>query len=202
MVEKYGLRPAGGCKYSAKGGLAFDQLETLISAGMTIAEIAEEVGRSKGTVRHWLSRYGLKTSGMVGRRPSAAVRAAKEREAYEAHLSCLHHGETRFVVDVRGYYRCAKCRSESVSRRRRRVKELLVREAGGACRLCGYSRCISALEFHHVVPADKQFGLASRGITQALATVRAEAEKCVLLCANCHAEVEAGITALGQPAAA
>jgi hypothetical protein len=30
-----------------------------------------------------------------------------------------------------------------------------------------------------------------RGITRSLARLRAEAAKCVLLCANCHAEVEA-----------
>jgi hypothetical protein len=99
---------------------------------------------------------------------------------------------------VRGYYRCRKCRSASVSRRRRRVKEILVQEAGCACRLCGYSSCVSALEFHHLVPAEKQFGLASGGLARSLSVIRIEAKKCVLLCGNCHAEVEAGITSLGR----
>ena len=37
---------------------------------------------------------------------------------------------------------------------------------------------------------------AARGVTRSLAAARAEAAKCVLLCANCHAEVEAGVKRL------
>ena len=97
-----------------------------------------------------------------------------------------------------GGYRCNKCRAEAVSRRRRKVKQLLVQDAGGACKLCGYDRCIAALEFHHLVPAEKRFSLSHRGVTRSLAAARAEAARCVLLCANCHAEVEAGVaTVLG-----
>jgi 5-methylcytosine-specific restriction endonuclease McrA len=89
-----------------------------------------------------------------------------------------------------------KCRSEAVTRRRRRVKQLLVREAGGACQACGYDRCIGALEFHHLDPAEKSFTLSHRGVTRSLAKARAEAEKCVLLCSNCHVEVELGLRVL------
>jgi hypothetical protein len=70
-----------------------------------------------------------------------------------------------------------------------------VAEAGGACALCGYSRCVAALQFH-VDPARKRFAVAAGGVTRALAESRQEAAKCILLCGNCHAEVEAGVTAL------
>jgi hypothetical protein len=76
------------------------------------------------------------------------------------------------------------------------VKEVLVSEAGGRCVLCGYSRAVRALEFRHLDPAVKRFGLSSGGITMSLEAARAEAAKCVLLCSNCHAEVEDGITDL------
>jgi len=39
------------------------------------------------------------------------------------------------------------------------------------------------------------FSLSEEGVTRSLARARAEAEKCVLLCAKCHAEVEAGVAA-------
>jgi hypothetical protein len=81
-------------------------------------------------------------------------------------------------------------------RRRRRVKHTLVTEAGGRCRLCGYARSQAALVFHHVDPSAKRFGLAGGGMTRSLARAREEARKCLLLCANCHAEVEAGVTTL------
>ena len=62
--------------------------------------------------------------------------------------------------------------------------------------ICGYARCIAALEFHHVDPSTKRFPISLKGVARAFDTVRAEAAKCVLLCANCHAEVEAGISIL------
>jgi hypothetical protein len=76
------------------------------------------------------------------------------------------------------------------------MKAQLVAEAGGACAICGYSRCLAALEFHHLARASKKFAVAARGVTRSLAEARQEANKCVLLCSNCHAEVEAGVTAL------
>jgi 5-methylcytosine-specific restriction endonuclease McrA len=106
------------------------------------------------------------------------------------------HGLTTFAHRSEGGWRCLKCRSEAVTRRRKRVKELLVAEAGGACAICGYSRCLAALEFHHLDRRSKRFAVAARGVTRSLAEAREEARKCVLLCGNCHAEVETGVTAL------
>jgi hypothetical protein len=76
------------------------------------------------------------------------------------------------------------------------MKEMLVSEAGGACVICGYSRCLAALEFHHLDRTAKRFAVAARGVTRSLAEAREEASKCVLLCSNCHAEVEAGVSSL------
>jgi hypothetical protein len=61
------------------------------------------------------------------------------------------------------------------------------------CRICGYDRSVAALHFHHVDPAQKRFAISRDGFTRSLDEARNEARKCVLLCANCHAEVEAGI---------
>jgi hypothetical protein len=85
---------------------------------------------------------------------------------------------------------------EQVSQRRRIIKRKLVEEAGGKCLICGYARCQQVLQFHHLDPSTKEFHLALNGVTRSLARSRAEAKKCVLLCANCHGEVEAGIAAV------
>ncbi|MEJ7784922.1 MAG: hypothetical protein WKF96_08975 [Solirubrobacteraceae bacterium] len=81
---------------------------------------------------------------------------------------------------------------------RRRIKRLLVAEAGGACLACGYGDCAAALQFHHVDPATKRFALSAGGLARALDEIRAEAAKCVLLCATCHAEVEVGFRVLDE----
>jgi hypothetical protein len=109
---------------------------------------------------------------------------------------CIRHGRTEFVIEGRGHYRCKRCRSEQFVRHRRTIKETLVAEAGGACALCGYARCLSALEFHHLDPAQKRLHISQNGVALSIAEVRREAGKCVLLCSNCHAEVEGGMVAL------
>jgi hypothetical protein len=46
-------------------------------------------------------------------------------------MSCRLHGETVFVREGSGYYRCAQCRSAQVMKHRRKLKEILVAEAVG-----------------------------------------------------------------------
>ena len=108
---------------------------------------------------------------------------------------CPSHGWTDYVrTGARGFYRCPECTTERVATRRRRVKEILVAEAGGRCALCGYDIYIGALQFHHQDPAE---ALRDRPLRRTHAShwmkCAQEARKCVLLCANCHAEVEAGL---------
>lgn len=195
-MAKHGLMARGREKHAPKGGIGRDELETLVAAGMTIAEMTDALGVSKATVRYWLKRYELRTGNRVG--PRIGRRAMEARQAGLAAITftCIHHGETEYVIEGRGYYRCKRCRSESIARHRRRLKERLVIEAGGRCVLCGYARSSAALGFHHVDPTAKRFGISAGGLTQSLKTLCAEIAGCVLLCSNCHAEVENGVTAL------
>jgi hypothetical protein len=188
-VGKHGLVAANRDRHAAKGPLTRDELVPLVEAGMSTVQIAVTIGRSKTTVRHWLREFGLKTLWANRRHASGEGRQ-------RLMLSCSKHGLTQFSHRSSGGYRCNKCRAEAVSRRRRKVKQLLVQDAGGACKLCGYQRCIAALEFHHLNPAEKRFALSHRGVTSSLAAAREEAAGCALLCANCHAEVEAGLVTI------
>lgn len=197
-IEGHGLVATHRARHAARGGLTREQLASLVDAGMSIAEIAEELSRSRGTVRYWLRRHGLSTRNGVGRRPSPGARRARAAGLRTAVIVCPRHGESDHVLDGRGCYRCRRCRAEAVTRRRRRVKEILVAEAGGACSLCGYSRSSRALHFHHLDPAQKRIELNAKGVALSLQTLRVEARKCVLLCSNCHAEVEAGIASLDE----
>lgn len=188
-MEKHGLRAVNHDKHVARGGLAREQLVPLVEQGVSIAEIAKAVGRSKATVRHWLREYGLTTRRAEWRHTSIAM---GDMQPNVVQRECSQHGLTDFKRRSPSGYRCLKCRSDAVVRRRRKVKRMLVEEAGGACVGCGYSRCIAALEFHHLIPSEKSFSLSHRGVARSLEKARAEASKCALLCANCHAEVEAG----------
>jgi transposase-like protein len=192
-INKHGLASQHAPRHRARGGLTREQLEPLIEQGRSIREIAAELEVSPATVRHWLARHDLRTRprnySLRGEpKPSAIMR------------ECGLHGWTSFVRIGAGRYRCARCNTESVATRRRRIKEILVREAGGRCLICGFAEYVGALHFHHVDPAAKAFSLSREGVTRSLRRAREEARKCVLLCANCHAMVEAGLLVLAAPA--
>lgn len=190
-VKRHGLSAVNHEAHAAKGGLSRVELEVRVQKGMSIAQIAEDVGRSKTTVRHWLREFGLRTRW-------TERRDAPKHGQEQLWLHCPRHGVTTFRLRSNGGYRCTKCRAEAVARRRRKIKRLLVAEAGGRCSVCGYNRYVGALEFHHLVPAEKGFSMSDRGVARSLSRARSEASKCVLLCANCHAEVEAGLTAVSR----
>lgn len=190
-VRKHGLRAVGRDRYSARGPLEREVLEPLVADGLTLREIAARVDRSVASVRHWLRRHGLQTREARWRADPSSKPATLLRD-------CPRHGRVEFVKSSAGHYGCPRCRSEAVTARRRRIKEILVAEFGGCCVLCGYDRSTAALHFHHLDPATKEFGLARGGLSRSLASARQEAEKCVLLCSNCHAEVEAAIVDLAE----
>lgn len=91
--------------------------------------------------------------------------------------------EKRTYADRRQYMIAA------VAKRRKKVKLMAVAYKGGKCAVCGYNKCIDALEFHHLT--DKSFGISSKGYTRSWEKIKAELDKCIMLCANCHREVEA-----------
>lgn len=195
-VEKHGLRAVNAEAHKARGALAQEELERLVASGATIAEIAEAVGRSKATVRHWLRRFGLRTQNSRGRRPTEVAQAGRDAGLAVVRMRCARHGETEFWLEGRGYYRCKRCRSDAVVRRRRKVKATLVKEAGGRCCICGYARNMRALHFHHLDPSEKRIEINAKGVAVALEKLRVEARKCLLLCSNCHAEVEDGMASI------
>ena len=84
--------------------------------------------------------------------------------------------------------------TNKVSRWRNNTKRILIEAFGGKCQSCGYSVCDSALEFHNRDPSSKDFSLSRvRANPVSWSRIAAEVRKCVMLCANCHREVHAGI---------
>ena len=68
----------------------------------------------------------------------------------------------------------------------RRRKEKAVEYKGGKCTKCGFNDHAAALQFHHTNPEEKD---ANWGKIKGKSwdKIVEEIDKCVLLCANCHA---------------
>ena len=97
------------------------------------------------------------------------------------------------------YYVIPKMKNEHVNRNIKRKKDinmLLKKLHGNQCRKCGYNRCENALDFHHVDPETKTSAVHDYVRRALVKEAREEANKCILLCSNCHREFHAGLISL------
>jgi len=76
-----------------------------------------------------------------------------------------------------------------VIKRRKQIRLKAIRQLGGRCMKCGYSKYPEVLEFHHKNPKQKDFNVSAKGHCRSWERVKKEIEKCLLLCANCHREI-------------
>lgn len=58
------------------------------------------------------------------------------------------------------------------------------------CAQCGYRKHPCALQFHHLDPSTKKFTIG-RTNEWSINMLASEIAKCIVLCANCHAVLEA-----------
>ena len=69
-----------------------------------------------------------------------------------------------------------------------RRESYILKKTGGTCELCKEHWASDVLCFHHLDPEDKEFGLSVRKwSSKNLINALKEADKCAILCMNCHA---------------
>jgi len=92
-------------------------------------------------------------------------------------------------------FNCLPSEGLNAPQRKTLIRQVLKRKTleykGGKCSICGYNKCIGALQLHHKNPNEKEFNLSSYQSTK-WTDYKKEAEKCIILCANCHAELHWG----------
>jgi hypothetical protein len=110
---------------------------------------------------------------------------------------CDKHGLTDHYKEKnrKDSWRCRKCIVDSVQVRRTKIKQMGIDYKGGKCQIetCGYNKYNGALEFHHLDPNEKDFSISRSGHCTAWDKVKLELDKCILVCANCHREIHAGL---------
>lgn len=84
---------------------------------------------------------------------------------------------------------CKECTSLQTLSRQQKFKELCVNYKGGKCEICGYNRCLAALEFHHNNPDAKDFSISRARHLKLSDKIKKELDKCRCVCANCHREI-------------
>lgn len=86
----------------------------------------------------------------------------------------------------------SKTNYECVKDSRKRRKEDILYVMGGRCCICGYDKCTTALELHHLNPQEKDFTISAT-LNRSWDILNKEIQKCILVCANCHREIYEGL---------
>ena len=95
---------------------------------------------------------------------------------------------------------CLLCimKTETVVRCVRRKKLRAINEFGGKCQKCGYDKCITALEFHHLDEKNKSTTPSHAIMRWSWEKALKELKKCILVCANCHREIHENERGIGD----
>jgi transposase-like protein len=151
-------------------------LENLLNESKTLSQIAKITGKGQTTVRYWINKYQLEKIKNTHCEVCQTLLTGNQRNYCS--VKCRMK-TTNFKHQV---YTCQQARGLE-------RKKQLIEIAGGECCDCGYKKNISALEFHHLNPEEKSFGIDLRKCSCAKwDRLVEEVKKCVLICANCHRE--------------
>jgi len=173
-----------------------EKIISLRKSGLTYKQIQDELGCSKSTIAYHCKNEKLDSNGKY--RHTTHEDVNKWQEFYDdgnlvyevAEKFGVHKNTVGRHIKLRPNQTIEEKREINKLRKRRERKELknkAVEYKGGCCEKCGYNKCNEALEFHHLDPNEKDFGIGGR--TRSWENVKKELDKCMMVCANCHREI-------------
>ena len=152
-------------------------LKDLTSQGLSTYKIAQQMNCAQTTIRYWLKKFNLTTI-----KKSSSCKNCQKPLQGSKRLYCSQSCKNALSNQKFNSYK-------SQQERGKERKLTLIKMKGGCCEHCGYSKNNAALQFHHKDPTEKEHSLDMRKLSNSTwEWCLSEAEKCKLLCANCHAE--------------
>jgi hypothetical protein len=130
------------------------------------------------------------------------LRLRSEGKTYSEIASILNCSRTlvTYFLNV-NYQSNHQNRSKTFKKTNRFAKKEEIRNKfGGKCQICSYDKCQSVLSFHHLPGTDKKFTISDAIVRKRKSDEELvnELKKCILVCANCHGEIHAGITEIPE----
>lgn len=157
------------------------KLIELIDNKKTVSEISNLMKLSETTIRKKIKDNNL----IIYKKP---ILIKKDTSHINSNLSHCPIHDVEFKIGKTGKKYCTKCNNIAVNKVRINRKIECVMYKGGKCERCRYDKCLSALEFHHTDPNEKDFSISNSDKTS-FDILKNELDKCVLVCSNCHREI-------------
>ena len=176
--------------------MKYDELKCYLDKNLTLRQISLESKRCLGSIRYWMKKYKLKpnfANFKGGYKPGQKIIGNDKYCPSCKIYRSINDFYSRRNKNYSGW--CKSCVSKKTTQRQRKLKQMMVDYKGGKCQnpSCstpgGYNRSINGLEFHHIDPTKKEFGLSQIRLCKMNEKIKKELDKCDLLCANCHREL-------------
>ena len=159
-----------------------ETLEKFLQQNLDATEIAKQLNCSRNKIIYWLNKFNLKTN---------------RQESIKNDYLTKFCSKCKKVKNKEDFYAlkenklspyCIECKSNSSKKLRIDFKLELVLLKGGKCCICGYNKCIAALDFHHLDPSKKELSF-NKSRLKLDQKIKDELDKCILVCSNCHREI-------------
>ena len=174
-----------------------DKVIELKKIGKSYDEIKKELNISKSTISYHCKRYGLDYIGPTKKLDELTIKEIKKF----CESNTIKEASEKFKVSISSIKRYKRKKEKisltdiekknkqvtRISNWRRKIKLKALEYKGGKCEKCGYNRCVSSMDFHHLDPNEKDFGLS--GSIKSWEITKKELDKCILVCKNCHGEI-------------
>lgn len=168
-------------------------LNGYVEQGMSANQIAKISGKGATTIRYWLSKHELSTTHKSFKEGGSVVEYGETKHCPKCCENKLIEKFYNRRGKEGGSVYCISCSNDESRERARRFKIKCVEYKGGSCEKCGYDKYIGALQFHHLDPNKKDFGLANVKSHKFDEKIKKELDKCILVCANCHFEIHGSL---------
>lgn len=172
-----------------------EEIIRLRNEGKSIKEICIILNRKKGTIGYYIKKLGLNNN--LPPEIKLEIKRLLENKKTRKEISTILNISFEKVSSYLNNNKIKKPKptldeskrkkSLNVINWKKRKKKELVEYKGGKCEKCGYNKCITALEFHHLDPTKKDFQISGKNYK--IERLKEEVDKCILVCSNCHREI-------------
>ncbi len=166
-----------------------EYLESLVEQGLSTRQISNIIKKGQTTVRYWLNKYDLKTKNKSFSNGYTGYKKANKDNQFCSCCDVKLNSENSYLKkDKKNYYSlCKICFAEYTFKKRFNFKINALEYKQNNCESCGYNKDITALEFHHKNPVQKEINPAKL-YHKPWDFAKEELDKCSVLCSNCHRE--------------